>query len=146
MDQVRVLKDVAGQLDVRDVAGIEEAASVLLTRGDQAPSSVAEHHLQQFAAVPAYQVPLEERVAALVGEWAFHHEHKGMRAMFTRGSMNRSQRDGGLPPDNVVQDEDTILADSDRLINRFHETGEGAMIQIALAPCSPFSVTTSLMR
>jgi 8-oxoguanine deaminase len=70
----------------------------------------------------------------------------GLRALLTRGSMNRSQRDGGLPPDNVVQDEDTILADSERLVARYHQAGDGAMIQIALAPCSPFSVTTSLMR
>ncbi len=70
----------------------------------------------------------------------------GIRAVLTRGSMNLSQRDGGLPPDSVVQDEDTILADSERLIKTFHETGDGAMCQIALAPCSPFSVTTSLMR
>jgi 8-oxoguanine deaminase len=70
----------------------------------------------------------------------------GIRAVLTRGSMNRSQRDGGLPPDSVVQDEDTILADSERIIKRYHEVGPGAKIQIALAPCSPFSVTTSLMK
>jgi 8-oxoguanine deaminase len=70
----------------------------------------------------------------------------GLRVLLTRGSMNRSQRDGGLPPDSVVQDEDTILADSERLVGRYHQRGEGATIQIALAPCSPFSVTTSLMR
>lgn len=70
----------------------------------------------------------------------------GMRVLLTRGSMNRSKRDGGLPPDSVVQDEDTILADSERVVNRHHQTGDGAMVQIALAPCSPFSVTTSLMR
>jgi 8-oxoguanine deaminase len=70
----------------------------------------------------------------------------GLRVLLTRGSMNRSQRDGGLPPDSVVQDEDTILADSERLVARCHEASDGAMIQIALAPCSPFSVTTSLMR
>jgi 8-oxoguanine deaminase len=70
----------------------------------------------------------------------------GLRVLLTRGSMNRSQRDGGLPPDSVVQDEDTILADSERVVTRYHETGPAAMVQIALAPCSPFSVTTSLMR
>jgi 8-oxoguanine deaminase len=69
----------------------------------------------------------------------------GIRAVLTRGSMNRSRRDGGLPPDSVVQDEDTILADSERLVARYHERGPGAMIQIALAPCSPFTVTKSLM-
>jgi 8-oxoguanine deaminase len=70
----------------------------------------------------------------------------GIRVVLTRGSMNLSQRDGGLPPDSVVQDEDTILADSQRLIDRYHARGDDAMTQIALAPCSPFSVTTSLMR
>ena len=70
----------------------------------------------------------------------------GLRVLLTRGSMNLSQRDGGLPPDSVVQDEDAILADSERVAARYHEAGPGAMVQIALAPCSPFSVTTSLMR
>ena len=70
----------------------------------------------------------------------------GIRVVLTRGSMNLSRRDGGLPPDSVVQDEDTILADSQRLIDRHHQRGDDAMVQIALAPCSPFSVTTSLMR
>ena len=70
----------------------------------------------------------------------------GLRVLLTRGSMNLSERDGGLPPDSVVQDEDAILADSKRVVERYHETGEAAMTQIALAPCSPFSVTTSLMR
>lgn len=70
----------------------------------------------------------------------------GLRVLLTRGSMNLSERDGGLPPDSVVQDEDTILADSARVVSRYHERGEAAMVQVALAPCSPFSVTTSLMR
>jgi 8-oxoguanine deaminase len=70
----------------------------------------------------------------------------GLRAVFTRGSMSLSQEDGGLLPRSVVQREDVILADSERLIARHHQPGEGAMIQIALAPCSPFSVTRELMR
>jgi 8-oxoguanine deaminase len=70
----------------------------------------------------------------------------GVRVLLTRGSMNLPQRDGGLPPDSIVQDEDTILADCERVVARYHEAGDGAMVQIALAPCSPFSVTTSLMR
>ena len=70
----------------------------------------------------------------------------GVRMMVTRGSMNLSQKDGGLPPDSVVQDRDTILADCDRVIGKYHERGDGAQIQIALAPCSPFSVTRELMR
>ncbi len=70
----------------------------------------------------------------------------GMRVILTRGSMNLSEKDGGLPPDSVVQDEDAILADSERLAAAYHERGPGAMVQIALAPCSPFTVTKSLMR
>ena len=70
----------------------------------------------------------------------------GIRAVLTRGSMDLSQRDGGLPPDSVVQDADTILDDSSRLIDLLHDPKPHAMLQIALAPCSPFSVTTRLMR
>jgi cytosine/adenosine deaminase-related metal-dependent hydrolase len=70
----------------------------------------------------------------------------GMRFHPTRGSMSLSQKDGGLPPDSVVQDDDEILADSERLVHRFHDPAWGAMTRIALAPCSPFSVTPELMR
>ena len=70
----------------------------------------------------------------------------GIRAVLTRGSMDLSERDGGLPPDSVVQDADTILADSERLVARYHDPRPHAALQIALAPCSPFSVTTRLMR
>ncbi len=69
----------------------------------------------------------------------------GLRMTVSRGSMNRSQKDGGLPPDEVVQDEDTILADSERVLKLFHDPRPGADIRIALAPCSPFSVTKRLM-
>ena len=70
----------------------------------------------------------------------------GLRMTVTRGSMNLSEKDGGLPPDSVVQDHDTILADCERVIGKYHQRGAGATIQIALAPCSPFSVTRELMR
>jgi cytosine/adenosine deaminase-related metal-dependent hydrolase len=70
----------------------------------------------------------------------------GMRFHPTRGSMSLSQKDGGLPPDSVVQDDDEILADSERLVTQHHDRSWGAMVRIALAPCSPFSVTPSLMR
>ncbi len=70
----------------------------------------------------------------------------GIRFHPTRGSMSLSEKDGGLPPDSVVQDEDEILADSERIIRQFHDSRPGAMVRIALAPCSPFSVTPSLMK
>ncbi|MFH1841920.1 MAG: 8-oxoguanine deaminase, partial [bacterium] len=70
----------------------------------------------------------------------------GIRFHPTRGSMSRSQKDGGLPPDSVVQDGDTILADSERLIGKYHDPTPGAMVRIALAPCSPFSITPGLLR
>jgi 8-oxoguanine deaminase len=70
----------------------------------------------------------------------------GMRFHPTRGSMSLSQKDGGLPPDSVVQEEDEILKDSERVIDLYHDPQPGAMTRIALAPCSPFSVTLALMR
>ena len=70
----------------------------------------------------------------------------GMRFHPTRGSMSRSQKDGGLPPDSVVQDDDTILAASEEAVAKHHDPAPGAMVRIALAPCSPFSVTPDLMR
>lgn len=70
----------------------------------------------------------------------------GMRALLTRGSMSLGEDDGGLPPQNTVQSGEDILEDSQRLIARYHQRGEGARIQIALAPCSPFSVTEEIMR
>ena len=69
----------------------------------------------------------------------------GIRLAPTRGSMSLSREDGGLPPKNVVQDADTILADSERLIRQYHRNEAGVMVQLILAPCSPFSVTNELM-
>ncbi|MEA5031904.1 MAG: 8-oxoguanine deaminase [Sphaerochaeta sp.] len=70
----------------------------------------------------------------------------GMRFSPTRGSMSLSQKDGGLPPDSVVQTADEILEDSERVINQYHDASPTAMHKIVLAPCSPFSVTKELMR
>jgi 8-oxoguanine deaminase len=73
-------------------------------------------------------------------------EKTGMRVLLTRGSMSLGQDQGGLPPNSVVQSADVILKDSERLIEAYHDGSRGSMVQIALAPCSPFSVTTELMR
>ncbi len=70
----------------------------------------------------------------------------GIRFHPTRGSMSLSRDEGGLPPPDVVQEEEEILADSDRLVSKWHDPSFGAMVRIALAPCSPFSVTPELMR
>jgi 8-oxoguanine deaminase len=112
--------------------GVTVAMSELLLSGC---TTTTDHHYI-FPAGLEDAVDIEVEVARRLG----------LRALLTRGSMNRSQRDGGLPPDSVVQDEDTILVDSERVVARHHQRGEDAMVQIALAPCSPFSVTTSLMR
>lgn len=97
-------------------------------------TTAADHHY-------LYPPGLEDAVDIAVEE----ARALGIRATISRGSMNLSQKDGGLPPDTVVQDEDTILADSERVLKLFHDPAPGSMIQIALAPCSPFSVTPSLM-
>lgn len=70
----------------------------------------------------------------------------GMRVMLTRGSMSLGEEQGGLPPQHTVQEMDSILRDSERLISRYHDRGADAMVNIALAPCSPFSVTWDIMR
>jgi cytosine/adenosine deaminase-related metal-dependent hydrolase len=69
----------------------------------------------------------------------------GLRFHPCRGSMDLGRSDGGLPPDEIVEDRDGILAASEAAISRFHDPGPGAMVRIALAPCSPFSVTRGLM-
>lgn len=70
----------------------------------------------------------------------------GARFHATRGSMSIGQSNGGLPPDALVEDEAHILRDSADVVDRFHQRGPGAMVQVAIAPCSPFSVSRDLMR
>jgi 8-oxoguanine deaminase len=112
--------------------GVTVAMSELMLSGC---TTTTDHHYV-FPAGLEQSVDIEVAVARRLG----------IRVLLTRGSMNLSQKDGGLPPDSVVQDEDTILADCERVVARHHQRGEDAMVQIALAPCSPFSVTTSLMK
>ncbi len=73
-------------------------------------------------------------------------EEIGVRLQASRGSMSLGESKGGLPPDAVVESEEKILADSQRLIQKYHNAKAGAFVQIVLAPCSPFSVTGELMK
>jgi cytosine/adenosine deaminase-related metal-dependent hydrolase len=73
-------------------------------------------------------------------------EQLGIRFHASRGSMDLSQKDGGLPPDSVVQDIDSILRDSERLVRKYHNNEAGSRKQVALAPCSPFSVSADLLK
>ena len=70
----------------------------------------------------------------------------GLRFQATRGAMSIGESDGGLPPDSLVEREADILADSVRLVDRYHDASQGAMLRVGLAPCSPFSVSRELMR
>ncbi|MFJ9951604.1 8-oxoguanine deaminase [Kitasatospora sp. NPDC091207] len=70
----------------------------------------------------------------------------GMRFTALRGSMDRSKKDGGLPPDHAVENTEEILIASEAAVDRYHDSSFDSMLQIAIAPCSPFSVSTELMR
>jgi cytosine/adenosine deaminase-related metal-dependent hydrolase len=70
----------------------------------------------------------------------------GIRLHAVRGSMDRGESQGGLPPDSIVEDTDEALADTQRAVQRFHDPAPDAKIQIAVGPCSPFSASQELMR
>ena len=82
----------------------------------------------------------------LLGAQAAAADELCIRMYHSRGSMDLSVKDGGLPPDRVVQSTDEILKDSIKAIEKYHDTSYGAMHRVALAPCSPFSVTEDLLR
>lgn len=82
----------------------------------------------------------------LIGAQFSAAEQLGIRMHASRGSMSLSKKDGGLPPDSVVQTVDEILTDSRRLIETYHDPAPFSMRQVVLAPCSPFSVTAELLK
>lgn len=127
------LYDVWANLTERQLALASELAMVeLLMSGC---TTVADHHYV-FSGALANAIDVQVETARRLG----------VRAALTRGSMSVGRDDGGLPPQSVVQDEATILDESARLIDAYHQRGDGAMTTIALAPCSPFSVSRELMQ
>ncbi|EDM48262.1 putative hydrolase [Marinobacter algicola DG893] len=127
------LYDVWANLNDSQMALASELAMVeLLMSGC---TTVADHHYV-FSGALVNAIDCQVETA----------QRLGVRAALTRGSMSVGRDDGGLPPQTVVQDEQTIVDDSQRLIDRYHQRAEGAMTTIALAPCSPFSVSRELMR
>ena len=98
-------------------------------------TTASDHHYL-FSAALTRAIEVQVEMAAALGA----------RVVLTRGSMSLSVDDGGLPPRSVTEPEHTILEESERLIRRYHDGTPHAMCQIALAPCSPFSVTRELMR
>ncbi len=87
-----------------------------------------------------------EHAGDLIGAQRAAAESLGIRVHLSRGSMDLSRKDGGLPPDSVVQSVDSIMKDSIRLIEAYHDPSFQSMSRVALAPCSPFSVSAELLR
>ncbi|MGH2969995.1 MAG: amidohydrolase family protein, partial [Solirubrobacteraceae bacterium] len=118
-------------------AGIERAAARagLATLGRSGCTTASDHHyLFPHGAGDLLEVEIEAA------------REIGLRFHPCRGSMDLGRSAGGLPPDEVCEDRDEILAACERALDRFHDTAADAMVRIALAPCSPFSVTKELMR
>lgn len=113
-------------------ASTQLALSELLLSGC---TTAADHHYV-FSSIMPHAIDAQVAAAKTVGN----------RVTLTRGSMSLGQSAGGLPPDSVVESDERILNESERLIREYHDPAEDSVCQIALAPCSPFSVTPDLMR
>jgi 8-oxoguanine deaminase len=132
-DWLKALYPVWGRMNPEDFRSAAElAVTELLLSGC---TTVSDHHYV-FPRGLEDAIDIEMGVAASLG----------VRVVLCRGSMDLSEKDGGLPPEHVTQTIDVILADCERLAARWHRRGMGAMTQLALAPCSPFSVSSDLMR
>lgn len=132
-DWLQALYPVWSGLGPEDIAASTELAlAELMLSGC---TTAADHHY-------VFPAGLEEAIDIQVEAV----ERLGVRALLTRGSMSLGASAGGLPPDVVVQDEAAILADSERVVARFHDVAADARVRLALAPCSPFSVSAELMR
>ncbi len=131
-DWLKVLYEIWAKLTPAHIASSSRLAlTELLLSGC---TTASDHHY-------VFPEGLEQAIDLQVEEAA----KLGMRVALARGSMSLSVEDGGLPPKSVVQSNEDILADSERLIKRYHQSKSGAMVQMILAPCSPFSVSEELM-
>jgi cytosine/adenosine deaminase-related metal-dependent hydrolase len=130
---LRALYPVWARIDAETVRAAARAAMAKLLLSGCTLSS--DHHY----VFPAGAGGIFETLVACASEL-------GLRFHPCRGSMSLGQSKGGLPPDSVVEDEDRILADTEDMIRRFHDASRGSMCRVAVAPCSPFSVTPQLMR
>ena len=132
-DWLQALYPVWSGLGQEDIAASTELAlAELMLSGC---TTAADHHY-------VFPAGLEEAIDIQVEAV----ERLGVRALLTRGSMSLGASAGGLPPDVGVQDEGAILADSERVVARVHDVAADARVRVALAPCSPFSVSAELMR
>jgi len=131
-DWLRALYPVWAHLNVDMVEVATELAACELMKSGC--TTLVDHH---------YVFPTN--LSAAIDHQVLAVRRLGIRAVLTRGSMSLSEKQGGLPPDSVVQDAAQILRHSEQVIGQYHDRAEGAMLQIALAPCSPFSVTPELM-
>jgi 8-oxoguanine deaminase len=132
-DWLRALYPIWARLDEESVhtAALVGMAELLLS----GCTTTADHH---YVFPRGHARLLDQEIAAA--------RRIGIRFHPARGSMSVGRSQGGLPPDSVVETEDRILADCERVIRQFHDPAPGSMLRIALAPCSPFSVSPRLMR